>query len=496
MVVEILAAVFSPASLLLNLLGVALGIVFGALPGLNGVVGVSLLLPLTYGLGPAQGLMMLGGLYMGATYGDSISAILLNCPGTGEAACTALNGSPLARRGRAKEALCYSVLSSGFGGIFGVVVMMLFTPFLSKVALKFGPPELFLVCLAGLAVVGSLMGKSFSKGFISVSVGLLLSIVGMDAVSCNYRFTFGSVNLQSGLDLIPVSVGFFAIAEMLNLICTQGESSIVKEKSRSFRALDGIKSLLQRWKLLIKSSVIGTIIGILPGTGGATASFIAYGEAKRTSEESAEFGNGAIDGIIAPESANNAAVGGSFVPLLALGIPGSATSAIIFGALTVHGMIPGPKLFSEHADVVYALMIGLFISTILMVVLGALGTGLFSRILHVNIKFVVPAVLVFSLIGAYSARNSLFDVLMAVLFGLLGLVFKRFQIPIAPAILGMILGSMAEKNLRRALTIAAAKGINVASYILFRPLSIIILILMALLIYGNFKTALRSKNEE
>ena len=218
MIVQVLGSLFHPLALGVNIFGVVLGIIFGAMPGLNGVVGVALLLPLTYGLSPANGLMMLGGLYMGATYGGSISAILLNCPGTGEAACTALNGNPLARQGRAMEALSYSALSSGIGGMFGTLVMLFFTPVLAKMALKFGPPELFLVCLAGLAVVGSLMDKSMAKGFFAVGVGLVLSMVGMDTMSSNYRFTFGSADLQAGLNLIPVSVGFFAIAEMLDRI--------------------------------------------------------------------------------------------------------------------------------------------------------------------------------------------------------------------------------------------------------------------------------------
>ena len=207
MIVQVLGSLFHPLALGVNIFGVVLGIIFGAMPGLNGVVGVALLLPLTYGLSPANGLMMLGGLYMGATYGGSISAILLNCPGTGEAACTALNGNPLARQGRAMEALSYSALSSGIGGMFGTLVMLFFTPVLAKMALKFGPPELFLVCLAGLAVVGSLMDKSMAKGFFAVGVGLVLSMVGMDTMSSNYRFTFGSADLQAGLNLIPVSVG-------------------------------------------------------------------------------------------------------------------------------------------------------------------------------------------------------------------------------------------------------------------------------------------------
>ncbi|MCI8510735.1 MAG: hypothetical protein HFE83_01900 [Lachnospiraceae bacterium] len=486
----------SPISLCINLAGVILGILFGALPGLNGVVGVALLLPLTYNMNAAHGLMMLAGLYMGSTYGGSISAILLNCPGTGEAACTALNGNPLARTGRAREALSYSVLASGFGGLFGVIVMGLFTPILSKMALKFGPPELFLVCMAGLTVVGSLMGKSIGKGFFSVAFGLLLSIVGMDTITCNYRFTFGNLHLQSGLSLIPVSVGFFAIAEMLNLVCSAEEVSSVSEHKGNFKTLDALRDTLRRWKIALKSAVIGTIIGILPGTGGAIASFIAYGEAKRTSKEADLFGKGSADGIIAPESANNAAVGGSFVPLLSLGIPGSATSAIIFGALTVHGLIPGPKLFAEHGDIVYALTLGLFLSTILMMVVGLGGVSIFSKILNIRTRYIVPAVLAFSVIGAYSARNSMFDVLIAVIFGIIGLLFKRNQIPIAPSVLGMILGNMAEQNLRRSLTVAHAKSLPIVSYILLRPISLVILVLLALLIYGNMKTALRAKNEE
>lgn len=490
-IVQALVSVFSPMGFLMNLMGVVLGIVFGALPGLNGVVGVALLLPLTYGMAPEYGLIMLGGLYMGATYGGSISAILLNCPGTGEAACTALNGNPMARQGRAKEALCYSAVASGFGGIFGVVVMLLFTPILAKVALKFGPPELFLVSIMGLAVVGSLMGKSLAKGFFAVGFGLILSIVGMDVSSVNYRFTFGSMNLQSGLNLIPVSVGFFAIAEMLSLLSSKTEGDIVNKDFGSIKLWTTVKDTFKRWKLLIKSSIIGTIIGILPGTGGAIASFISYGEAKRTSKEKEQFGNGSADGIVAPESANNAAVGGSFVPLLSLGIPGSATSAIIFGALTIHGMVPGPKMFSEHTDVVYALMIGLIVSTILMVVVGLSGTRLFSKVLKVKTKYIVPVVMAFSILGAYSARNSVFDVLVAIIFGLIGLVFKRNSIPIAPVVLGLILGSMAEQNLRQSLVIAAAKEINIFSYIVFRPISIVIIILIVLLLIGNFKTKLR-----
>lgn len=493
MIVQVLGSLFHPLALGVNIFGVVLGIIFGAMPGLNGVVGVALLLPLTYGLSPANGLMMLGGLYMGATYGGSISAILLNCPGTGEAACTALNGNPLARQGRAMEALSYSALSSGIGGMFGTLVMLFFTPVLAKMALKFGPPELFLVCLAGLAVVGSLMDKSMAKGFFAVGVGLVLSMVGMDTMSSNYRFTFGSADLQAGLNLIPVSVGFFAIAEMLDLMSQSGENGEICSELKPFSVREAFAGCLSRWWVILKSSVIGTIIGILPGTGGAIASFIAYGEAKRTSKEGALFGKGSIDGIVAPESANNAAVGGSFVPLMSLGIPGSATSAIIFGALTVHGLIPGPRLFVNNADVVYTMMLGLVLSVVFMVIIGLGGVKFFAKVLKIDKKVIVPAVLAFSLIGAYSARNSMFDVLVAIVFGVAGLVCKRAKIPVAPIILGMILGTMAEENLRRAMTIASAKSLSLVGYIVMRPVSLVVLALVALLIAGNVYSSYKQR---
>jgi len=490
-----LAIVFSPMGLVINTFGVVLGILFGAMPGLNGVVGVALLLPLTYKLRPELGLMMLGGIYMGASYGGSISAILLNCPGTGEAACTALNGNPMAKQGKAREALSYAIIASWFGGVFGVVAMILFTPALSKMALKFGPPELFLVCIAGLAVVGSMMGKSIAKGFFSIAFGLLLSIVGMDKISCNYRFTFNNMYLQSGLSLIPISVGLFAISEMLNLLTQQKDSQLITEPTGAFHARYSFQEVFHRKRILLQSAIIGTIIGVLPGTGGAIASFIAYGEAKRVSKQHELFGKGAIDGIIAPECANNAAVGGSFVPLLSLGIPGSSTSAVISGALAIQGIIPGPRLIIDHANVVYSLMFGLLVSTMIMLAMGIYGIKGFTKILKVKTKYIIPAVLVFSLIGAYSSRNSIFDILVTIVFGFIGLLFKRNQIPVAPTVLGFILGSMTEQNLRQSITIAAAKGIPIVKFIIFRPISLVVLLLIVLLFWGNIKMIRMDKGE-
>jgi len=485
---HILVLLANPMSIILIIFGVLIGIFFGAMPGLNGPIAVALLLPITYNFSPENGLLMLGGIYMGASYGGSISAILLNCPGTGQAACTALDGYPMAQQGKGKEALYYSIFSSSIGGLLGVITMIFFTPVLANIALKFGPPEMLLVCMTGLAVVGSIMGESLSKGFFAVGFGLVLSMVGIDtmSMSSSCRITFGLYNLKAGFHLIPVSVGLFAISEML-ILSSSHARNLVDVAMRNISAVRVLRNLFANWKIILKSSVIGASIGILPGTGAAIASFISYGEAKRSSKCSESFGKGNIEGIIAPESANNAAVGGAFVPLLALGIPGSATTAIIFGALTVHGLLPGPKLFVEHAEITYTFMIGMLFTILVMAFVGIYGVPLFSKVLSIKIKYIIPSVLAFSIVGAYTARNNLFDVGLAILFGIIGVFFKHARIPIAPVILGLILSTITEENIRRSIIIAAAKGISTPHYIFLRPISIVLFVLLILILFLNFK---------
>lgn len=490
---EIIVSMFNPLTLILILFGVCVGIFVGAMPGLNGPIGVALLLPLTYGLSPENGLLMLGGIYMGTGFGGSVSAILLNCPGAGVAACTALEGYPLALKGRGKEALYYSVLSSSIGGLVGLLAMIFFTPLLVEVALKFGSAEMFLVAVAGLAVVGSILGKSPSRGFFAVALGLLISMVGIDSMAVGkYRLTFGLDSLVPGIPLIPASVGFFAITEMLTLSRNQSQN-IVDVPFQEFTVFQALKNIFRKWFVLAKSCLIGTIVGILPGTGGAIASFVSYGEAKRSAKDHKSFGNGNIEGIIAPESSNNAAIGGSFVPMLALGIPGSATSAIMFGALMIHGLQPGPKLFVENAHMAYTFMLGMLLTVICMAIAGILGIPLFSKILKIKTTYIVPTVLVFAMIGAYSARNNVFDVLLAIIFGFVGVFFKKARIPIAPIILGIILGKITEENFRRCLVAAAAEGVNVVNYIFLRPLSIILTVFVAVIIFTNFKSLVFAK---
>jgi len=437
---------------------------------------------------------MLGGIYMGSNYGGSISAILLNTPGTEVAACTALEGFPLAQQGRAKEALYYSISACFVGGLIGVVVLIFFTPLLAKVALKFGPPEMFLMAMAGLAVVGSLTGKSLSKGIFAAAFGILLSTIGPDIMTGTDRISFGINQLRGGIPLVPSMIGLFAINEMLSQLDNQ-EGSLIKVPFKEITFKEVFSKLVKSPALVLKSSILGTLIGILPGTGGAIATFIAYGEAKRTSKNPELFGKGSIEGIIAPESANNAAVGGSLVPLLALGIPGSATAAILYGALTIHGLIPGPRLFLINPNIVYTFMIGMLITVFIMGVIGVYGVPYFSKILKVKLIYIIPTVLSLSLFGAYSIRNNLNDVLLAITFGIIGYTLRKIDIPIAPIILGIILGPLAEENFRQSLSIAKSESGSVLNYFIMRPISVVIFILLILLLYTNFKGSFASKSE-
>ncbi len=493
-VFQIIFNSITPWILVLCMVGSIVGIVFGAIPGLNGTVGVAMLLPITYTLSPSDGLIMLSSLYMGSTYGGSISAILLGVPGTGEAACTSLDGAPLAKQGRACDALYYSIFASTLGGIFGTIIMILGTKRLADWALKFSDAEMFLLCIAGLAVVSGLVGKNVWKGIFSCSFGLALACVGLDGWTSSIRFTYGIGELRAGIKLVPVMVGLFAVTEMLTLLANKDQDVTPGELPQMTGALSALKTTLSHWTVLLKTGIIGTIIGILPGTGGAVASFIAYGTAKSSKKQldPTPFGKGNIDGVLGPECANNAAVGGSYVPLLALGIPGSATSAILYGAMCVHGLNPGPELFSKNADLVYTFMFGMVLAVIFMCIFGVSGVRLFAQVLKVKVKFIVPVVLIFSLIGAYSVRNKVTDVLIAIIFGVIGIIFKRFKIPVAPCVLGLILGGMGEKYLRYCLTEATAAEVSLFQFIVFRPISIAVIVFIGLILYMNVKTHAQS----
>jgi len=490
MIADIISQLFAVDTILLIIAGTLGGIILGAIPGLSGPIGVSILLPITFGMEPANGLLMLGGIYMGATFGGAVSAILLNSPGTGEATCTALDGYPMTKQGRGKEALYYSIYSSFIGGVFGVLALLFLTPILASFALKFGPPEIFMLGLAGLTIIGSLSGKKISMGIFAAAFGVLISFIGTDINTGQFRFTFGINNLKAGVNLIPLVVGFFAIAEMVSLSST-ATGSYIGAPVKNIPFLQVVRDVWTHRFLVVKTSLLGVAIGILPGTGGAVAAFVGYGEAKRASKSKIPFGKGNPEGIIAAESANNAAVGGSLIPLLALGIPGSATSAILFGALTIHGLIPGPKLLTDYQQITYVFMSGMLLTVFIMLFAGIYCTRLFTYVLKVKVGFIIPAVIIFSTIGVYTVRNSMFDISLMLIFGLIGVLFKKLEIPAAPVLLGSILGPLVEQNFRRVLQFAEFDGTNPLFYLLSRPISSVLFLVVVGLIISNFRFVFR-----
>jgi len=491
---EYISHLFNFYTLLLVFMGTLGGIFIGVLPGLSGPTGVALLLPFTFAMTPVNGLLMLGGLYMGSSYGGSISAILLNAPGTEYAAATALDGFPLMRQGRGKEALYYSLSASAVGGIIGVGALITMAPYLAKVALKFGPPEMFLLAAAGLAIIGALAGKNISKGIIAGALGVLISTVGEDIGTGFYRLTFGMENLECGIPLVPALVGLFAVTEMINQSLNIKNATLSNMPMQEAAFMPIFKNMVKRFKSpLWKGSFLGTIIGVMPGAGATVASFIAYGEAKRASKTPEKFGNGSLEGIVAAESANNASVGGALVPLLSLGIPGSTTTAILYGALTIHGLVPGPRLFVENPEVAYPFLFGMLLTVVIMVAIGIVGANYFTKVMYVPVKILVPVILTLCFLGAYSINNSVFDILLTILFGLLGVLFKRISIPIAPIVLGIILGPIGEESLRQSMVIASAHGKTLMGYVIGRPISIILFLLLLAVLGTSFSAFMKMK---
>ncbi len=441
---QALSLVCQPNNLLIIFVGVALGVVVGMLPGLTSTLGMGLLIPVTYGLDPVAAFLILGGMYSGSVYGGSISAILINIPGTPSAIATTIDGYPLCQQGRAGEALGVAIISSFFGGMFGSLVLLLAAPPLARIGLMFGPPEKFWVAVFGLTVIISVAGKSFVKGVISGAFGLILAVVGIDIMYGHARFTFGQVNLLDGIPMIPLLVGIFSVPEILDIVLSGKKADFDVKQATVRQIVPTWRVLKSLWFVLLRSSFIGTMIGIIPGAGTPIAVFMAYDRTKKASRNPEQFGEGVIEGVAAPEAANNAVEGGSLVPLLSLGIPGNAVSAIYLGAMMIHGLDPGPNLFRDHGEVAYSLLIGLFFANIFML---AMGLGLIKaaiRVLQLPHYVLVPIISTFSIIGSYAIRNSMFDVGLMFGIGLLGYFMKKHGFSVVPLALGFILGPIIE----------------------------------------------------
>lgn len=439
-----------PTCITMVFFGVLVGIIFGAIPGLTVVAALSMFLPVTYVMSSHIGLSMLTAIYIGGTSGGLIAAILLNIPGTPNSIATTFEGVPMARKGQAGKALGLGVFASLVGTLAGVAVMIFAAPLLAKITLKFGPWEYFSVTLFALTLIASLTEKSVVKGLLSAMLGMMFATVGFSPTDGTPRYTFGSLELSGGFHLLVVLVGLYAIREVLLSAAEKGQKIQVpdyKMKGLGF----GLKDLAGNWINLIRSTLVGLGIGVLPGIGGATSNLIAYSVAKNTSKHPEQYGTGIPDGIIASESSNNASIGGAMIPLLTLGIPGDGATAILLGGFLLHGMQPGPLLFEQNGPVVYSLFAAMALASIFMAALMWGGMRIFVRILKVPTHILIPLIVVLCSIGAYALGNRVFDMWGLLLFGIIGLMMHRFGIPIPPFILGFILQGPMEVNLRRGL---------------------------------------------
>jgi putative tricarboxylic transport membrane protein len=431
--------------------GTILGVVVGALPGISGSTTTALLLPITVTMDPVAAICFLGSIYCAANYGGSITAILVNSPGDPSASATAFDGYPLAKKGEAGRALGMSTVASSIGGIVSVIVLIVAAPLLAGLAYNFGPPEYFALAVFGLSMVAAVGTDAAIKNLIAGAFGVLLATIGMDLTTGVERFTFGAYELSDGLGLIPVLIGLFAIAELL---VQASQLDAVQERiTLNAVRLPSLADFRKSMKSILLSSGIGTFIGILPALGATTAALICYNETRRWSKHKHEFGRGAIEGVAGPEAANNAAVGGAMVPTLALGIPGSTTTAIILAGLIIQGVRPGPHLFNEQPALLYAVFASMLGANLLYMVLGLGAAKLFARITLIPNAYLWPSVFVLSVIGAYAPNQSMTEVWIMLIFGVIGFVMRRYGFSPAPLIMGLVLGGMVEETLKQSLLI-------------------------------------------
>ena len=435
-------------NVLLLALGVFIGTFVGAVPGMTTPMAVALTLPFTFTLSPVSGILLLLGVYKGGIYGGSITAILINAPGTPAASCTVLDGYPLARRGEARRALDIALYASCIADFMSNLALILCAGFLASLALAFGSPEVFTLILFSLTIIASVSGDQLLKGLGSAAFGLILAIVGLDLVYGTNRFIFGEVELMSGLNFIPVLIGLFALPE---IIAFYGRVEVAREHNPLAGRGAGLDDLRKTFKTIIRGSAIGVILGAIPGIGGAPAAFLSYSEAKRTSKNGDNFGNGEIEGVAAAKSGNNGTAGATLIPLLALGIPGDITTAIILGAFMIHGLRPGPLLFQDNLSLIYALFIGIMLSSLYLFAIGKFSIRLISRIADIPHRILFPIVLTLCVFGAYAVNNTVFDIGVMFVMGLFGFMMLKLKIPAAPFLIAFILGPMLEDNFRQSL---------------------------------------------
>lgn len=482
LLLSVLAQLASPDVLLMLVVGVLGGIFLGALPGLSATMGIALLIPVTFGMQPVAAMVLLSAIYASAVYGGSITAILIHTPGTPASAATAIDGYQMTLRGEGLKALGTSTLCSVIGGLVSVVALLMLAPPLAQISLRFSAPEYFLIAIFGLTIIGSLSSGAMVKGLSAGLLGLLISLVGVDVMTAYPRFTFGIAELESGISLIPAMIGLFSISQvMIQAEKLHGANDLTSQApTLSGHLFPSREEWRKLRRTISRSSIIGVVVGALPGAGGDVASWVAYNEAKRNANNPDNFGNGEIEGLAAAETANNAVTGGAMIPLLTLGIPGSAATAVMLGGLYIHGLQPGHELFTVNAHIVYAIIVGLLLANILMGIVGLALAKQVVKVATVPFAILAPIIVILSVVGSYTINNNMFDVYVMAAFGLLGYLMRKTDFPTAAIVLAMILGAMAEIGFRQSLVMS--KG-NMLGYYFDRPFSLLImgLILLALL---------------
>ncbi len=482
-----LSVAFELHNLFLLFAGCLLGTLVGVLPGLGPVGAISILLPLTFQLPPAGAIIMLAGIYNGAMYGGSTTSILINVPGEAASVVTCLDGYAMARQGQAGQALGIAVFGSFIAGTVGLIGLQLVAGPLSTLALKFGPPEYFAIILLGFTFIVYLAQRSIIKAVLMALIGVTLSLVGLDPISSQQRFTFGNIHLFEGLSVVPLAIGLFGLAEVFVNLEKTASAKILNVKIKNMFPRKS-QWLQARWAI-VRGTLIGFFVGILPGGGPVLSTFIAYGVERRVSKHPEKFGQGAIEGVAAPESANNAAASTSFIPLMTLGIPPNVVLAVLFGAFMIHGVTPGPLMMTQHPEIFWGVIASMYLGNVILLILNLPLIPLWVQVLRIPDKILYPLIVLFCLVGAYSINNSVFDIGVMLCFGVSGYLLKKFDFEAAPLILGFVLGPMFEVNLRRSLLMSQGS----LSIFIERPISVVALIICLILIVLPIYRTIREK---
>ena len=470
------SALMSAGGALYLLLGTGVGLVFGIIPGLGGPTALALLIPLTFGLDTSAAMFLAGGIMGAVPFGGSVTAILLNTPGTAPNAATVFDGYPMTKLGRAGAALGAAGTASAIGGLLGIVLLLAALPVAREVILFFAPQEFFMLAVLGLCAIAVSTEGKFLRGLIAAGLGLMLAFVGYDDVSGGTRFDYGFDYLWDGVPLVPALIGLFAVAQIVSLYLSGGSITENPDAVEVTRVGDGIRATFREWPTVLRGSAIGAVIGAIPGVGGTVAAFLAYSTTVQLSDEPETFGKGNIKGVIAPEASNNAREGGALIPTLAFGIPGSAEMAVFLGLLVLHGMQPGPSILLDHMDVITSLMLALAIASVLASVLCLMVARQLARITLLDVNYLVPVILPISLVGAYALNSSMYDVIVAALFGVVGYLMLRLDYPRLPLVIALFLGQIMEVNFRQSLMIAQGDWTT----FFVRPISLVLFLLILL----------------